>query len=167
MAAQQRRSRSHVAGASGYGDRAKQCPKFIPCARFFTLRSYLGSTGHESQFRRGSRRGITGGGALNLAIFIRLLYHANSIQCVWQSRLRSSILHFSCGELLIHLHQSCCSINQPWFCYSDHNQTLPGSYSKSLPKIVPGHCQSKFRFRVHWQPDFKPIYLQFLYSINA
>jgi hypothetical protein len=24
---------------------------------------------------------ITGGGALNLAIFVRLLYHANSLQC--------------------------------------------------------------------------------------
>jgi hypothetical protein len=56
-------------------DRAKQCPKFIPFARFFTLRSYLHSTGHESQRRRGSWRGITGGGAFNLAIFIRLLYH--------------------------------------------------------------------------------------------
>jgi hypothetical protein len=34
---------------------------------------------HES--RHELRRQITGGDALNLAIFVRLLYHANSLQC--------------------------------------------------------------------------------------
>jgi hypothetical protein len=42
-------------------DRAQQCPKLIPSARFFTHRSYLHFIEHESQQRQRSRRGITGG----------------------------------------------------------------------------------------------------------
>jgi hypothetical protein len=42
-------------------DRAQQCPKLIPSARFFTHRSYLHFIEHESQWRWWSRRGITGG----------------------------------------------------------------------------------------------------------
>jgi hypothetical protein len=84
---------------------------------------------------------ITNGGALNLAIFVRLMYHANSLQC---ARLRSSILHFSCGELMVHLHQSCCSIYQLWFCYSNHNKTLPGLL-KIASKVRPRSLSVKIQ----------------------
>jgi hypothetical protein len=40
---------------------AEQWPEFIHDAIFLTLKSYLHSTEHESQRRRGSQRGITGG----------------------------------------------------------------------------------------------------------
>jgi hypothetical protein len=38
-----------------------QCSDFIPSQRSFTPRSYPGATGHESQCRRESGRGVTGG----------------------------------------------------------------------------------------------------------
>ena len=38
---------------------AEQWPEFIHDAIFLTLKSYLHPTEHESQRRRGSRRGIT------------------------------------------------------------------------------------------------------------
>jgi hypothetical protein len=59
----------HVATQVGTATGWPQCPDFIPCARSFTLSHYPHTIGHEPQRRWGSRREITDGGALNLAIW--------------------------------------------------------------------------------------------------
>jgi hypothetical protein len=84
------------------------------------------------------------------AIFFRLLYNGKSIQCAWQSNLKGLVLKFLCSNSLIHLWQSWSSTNQLEFCHSNQNQILTGSCSKSLPKSVPVHCQSRFSFRADW-----------------
>jgi hypothetical protein len=48
-------------------------------------------------------------------------------QSAWQSRLKALVLPFSCGNLIILLQQSCCSIILLQLCYSIHNQTLTRS----------------------------------------
>jgi hypothetical protein len=94
-------------------------------------------------------------------IFFRSLYHHDPIQSFWQSRLRSSILHFSCGELPIRLHESCCSTYRLWFCYKDHDQTstrLDAIWSKSWSDATA--CLN-FRLMPDWHPIFECIFLNF------
>jgi hypothetical protein len=81
--ARQRRSRSHVVGASGYGDRAKQCPKVIHAQDLFTVNRYPHVRAHESQRRRGSRRGSPAvRGSLHLGSFADTVPSRLSLVCL-------------------------------------------------------------------------------------
>jgi hypothetical protein len=137
--------------ASGYGDWAVTLPWFHPLREIFHPTQL--SARHRARIPMSARITVWDH-RRRLAIFVRLLYHANSFQCVWQSRLRSSILHFSCGELPIHLHQSCCSINQLGFCYKDLDQILTELYRIQPLKFIRLHCQSNPNTWSDWHPDF-------------
>jgi hypothetical protein len=56
-------------------DRAQQCPKLIPSAKFFTHHRYLHFIEHESQRRRRSWRVITDGEGAESGIMFSLLYY--------------------------------------------------------------------------------------------
>jgi hypothetical protein len=109
---------------------AKQCPKLIPSARFFTHGSLSAfnwawiATPTRIRARDHRRRG---GWTCDLIQFTVL---SDFHQSVWQTDLQGPDLRFLCSNYLIHLYQSCRYINQLQSCYSNHTQILTGSYSK-------------------------------------
>jgi hypothetical protein len=160
--------RSATLPASGWGDRAKQCPKFIPGEDLFTRSHYQRVTGRESWRRRESERaGHQRRGVMHLKIFFSLLYHQNAIQSTWQSRSKALVLQFLCGHVIIQLYQICWSTIHLQFCYSLPSQILTECYSKLIPKFCQCHWWPHFSSRADWQPNFKSFYLQFLYNTNA
>jgi hypothetical protein len=81
MTARRRWSRGHVAVQLGTVTEQLQCPIFISCPRSFTPRSYPHATGHESQRRRESGRGVTGGE-------VQCIYWSFSVTVPWASSFR-------------------------------------------------------------------------------
>jgi hypothetical protein len=70
-------SSGHVASQVGTANWVATGPELIPTPRSFTSSSNSRAIEHESQHRRGSRCGLTGGGCIAPGIFFRLLYHGS------------------------------------------------------------------------------------------
>jgi hypothetical protein len=75
-------------------DRAQQCPKLIPSARFFTHRSYLHFLEHESQRQRRSRRRITGGEGGWIWDHVQFTVQSDSIQTPDRAICSASFFNF-------------------------------------------------------------------------
>jgi hypothetical protein len=75
-------------------DRAQQCPNHIPSARFFTHRSYLHFLEHESQRRRRSRCGITGGEEGWIWDHVQFTIQSDSIQTLDREICSASFFNF-------------------------------------------------------------------------
>jgi hypothetical protein len=72
-----------------------------------------------------SRRQSTPAMRCSTSRIFQSLYHRDHVQSIWQSKLKSFVLKFSCDKLLIRLQQSCYLIYQLQLCYRvlDHTFT--------------------------------------------
>jgi hypothetical protein len=95
------------------------------------------------------------------------LYHGDLHQTFWQHDLESFVLSFSCNNSVSCLHQCCRPNNKLQICYKDLTQLLTQLltiWSPSSSKFTGRHNSV---FCLDWQPNFLPIFLQFVYNIKA
>jgi hypothetical protein len=76
------------------------------------------------------------------------------LQSTWPSTIGGDLLQNLCGNLIIHLYQSCGSTIHLQFCYSIPSQILIGSCSNLIPKFCQCHWWPYFSSRADWQPNF-------------
>jgi hypothetical protein len=153
---------------SGYGELNSDRVRANPCAMIFyspqlsTLRWARivvagANPGAGSPAAKGDESGD----------LFQLLYIGNLIQSAWPSIIGGDLLQNLCGNLIIHLYQSCWATIHLQFCYSILSKILIGSCSNLIPKFGQCHRWPYFSPRADWQPDFKSFYLQFLYNTNT
>jgi hypothetical protein len=117
--------------------------------------------GRRESGRKGHRR--RGGWTEDLC----LLYHRILIQSACQSNLQGDLFPNSCGDSTISLYQSCSPMIQLQSCYSNHSQTITGSWSNPISKLAELHCYPLFSSLANCQLDFRPNYLQILHDTKA
>jgi hypothetical protein len=94
-------------------------PSSSPALDFSPEDRYLRLTGCESRRRREFGREITGGEGGWTWDLIQFTALSDFHQSVWQTDLQGPDLRSFCSNYLIHLYQSCSSINQLQFGYRD------------------------------------------------